>query len=273
MLLYLMLVQCCCYSDLFLTSGAPWQAKFVGDYLPWRWTPVDGWCGSWGYQSLHRTFWCVNCLLLCVWYGMVLFSVVLCYVVLCGVVLCGVMLCHCVMIWFGVMWLDVWCFCAWVCAVLFCPYSIRISWLSFYFSHSILLLLSQGPEVPFPGNVFITHNHLDHAGELPMLFVIESKRRYKAGQPKLRLLCGPEVTDRLKIHRLHEMLSLFKPVLYSALCAVLCRAVPCRAVPCRALLCVTLRCRAVPCRAVLSYAILFCARNKVKRRILNIYKL
>ena len=125
----------------------------------------------------------------------------------------------------------------------------------FYFSHSILLLLSQGPEVPFPGNVFITHNHLDHAGELPMLFVIESKRRYKAGQPKLRLLCGPEVTERLKIHRLHEMLSLFKPVLYSALCAVLCRAVPCRAVPCRALLCRAVPCRAVPCLALPCFAV------------------
>lgn len=64
----------------------------------------------------------------------------------------------------------------------------------------------------FPRNVFITHNHLDHAGELPMLFASESKRRYLAGEPRLRVLSGPEVEYKLKTHRLDEMLSLFKPV-------------------------------------------------------------
>lgn len=53
---------------------------------------------------------------------------------------------------------------------------------------------------------------MDHAGELPMLFAFESKRRYLAGEPRLRVLCGPEVEHKLKIHRLDEMLTLCKPV-------------------------------------------------------------
>jgi len=64
----------------------------------------------------------------------------------------------------------------------------------------------------FPRNVFITHNHMDHAGELAMLFVYESKRRYLAGEPRLRVLSGPEVEHKLKTHRLDEMLSMYKPV-------------------------------------------------------------
>ena len=68
----------------------------------------------------------------------------------------------------------------------------------------------------FPRNVFITHNHLDHAGELPMLFAYESKRRYLAGEPRLRVLSGPEVEHKLKTHRLDEMLSMYKPVSESA---------------------------------------------------------
>lgn len=73
----------------------------------------------------------------------------------------------------------------------------------------------------FPRNVFITHNHLDHAGELPMLFVYESKRRYQAREPRLRVLSGPEVEHKLKTHRLDEMLSLYKPVSEVALCSAL----------------------------------------------------
>ncbi|PFX18639.1 Serine/threonine-protein kinase Nek6 [Stylophora pistillata] len=63
----------------------------------------------------------------------------------------------------------------------------------------------------FPRNVFITHNHLDHAGELPLLFAFESMRRYLAREPRLRVLSGPEVQHKLKIHRLDEMLSLYTP--------------------------------------------------------------
>ena len=45
-----------------------------------------------------------------------------------------------------------------------------------------------------------------------MLFVFESKRRFRAGEPRLRVLSGPEVQGKLKTHRLNEMLSLFSPV-------------------------------------------------------------
>ena len=69
----------------------------------------------------------------------------------------------------------------------------------------------------FPRNVFITHNHLDHAGELPLLFVFESRRRYLAGEPRLRVLSGPEVQQKLKTHRLDEMLSLYTPVSHRSL--------------------------------------------------------
>lgn len=64
----------------------------------------------------------------------------------------------------------------------------------------------------FPRNVFISHNHMDHAGELPMLFAVESKRRYEAGEPRLKVLCGPQVEHKLKVHRLDEMLTLYRPV-------------------------------------------------------------
>ena len=55
--------------------------------------------------------------------------------------------------------------------------------------------------------MFISHNHTDHSGELPLLFAFESMRRYKAKEPKLRVLCGPEVEHKLKTHRLDELRS------------------------------------------------------------------
>lgn len=54
-----------------------------------------------------------------------------------------------------------------------------------------------------------------------MLFVYESKRRYLAGEPRLRVLSGPEVEHKLKTHRLDEMLSMFKPVSTTALSGTL----------------------------------------------------
>jgi len=53
---------------------------------------------------------------------------------------------------------------------------------------------------------------MDHSGELPIMFAVESKRRYLAGEPRLRVLCGPEVEHKLKTYRLDEMLTLYKPV-------------------------------------------------------------
>ena len=52
--------------------------------------------------------------------------------------------------------------------------------------------------------MFISHNHTDHSGELPLLFAFESIR---AKEPKLRVLCGPEVELKLKTHRLDELRS------------------------------------------------------------------
>ena len=48
---------------------------------------------------------------------------------------------------------------------------------------------------------------MDHSGELPLLLTFESMRRYKAKEPALRMLCGPEVEYKLKTHRLDELLS------------------------------------------------------------------
>ena len=67
-------------------------------------------------------------------------------------------------------------------------------------------------ENKFPRNVFISHNHMDHSGELPMLFAVESKRRHVACEPRLKVLCGPEVEHKLKVHRLDEMLTMYRPV-------------------------------------------------------------
>ncbi|XP_067026413.1 uncharacterized protein [Acropora muricata] len=63
------------------------------------------------------------------------------------------------------------------------------------------------PHSAFPRNVFISHNHMDHSGELPLLLAFESMRKYKAKEPKLRVLCGPEVEHKLKTKRLDELLS------------------------------------------------------------------
>jgi ribonuclease BN (tRNA processing enzyme) len=53
-----------------------------------------------------------------------------------------------------------------------------------------------------PRNIFISHNHSDHAGELPVLLIVEQT----AGR-KLRVISGPEVKDRLVSHRIAELYS------------------------------------------------------------------
>ena len=45
-----------------------------------------------------------------------------------------------------------------------------------------------------------------------MLFAVESKRRHAACEPRLKVLCGPEVEHKLKVHRLDEMLTMCRPV-------------------------------------------------------------
>ena len=77
----------------------------------------------------------------------------------------------------------------------------------------------------FPRNIFITNNHLDHAGELPLLFLFESERRHLAGEPRLRVLSGPEVQHKLKTCRLDEMLHLYTLVSHES--PVICAQMQC----------------------------------------------
>ncbi|KAF6262498.1 beta-lactamase-like protein [Scenedesmus sp. NREL 46B-D3] len=53
-----------------------------------------------------------------------------------------------------------------------------------------------------PDHVYISHNHTDHAGELPVLLAVESQRG--AG---LSVLAEPSVLNTLLTHRLHELRS------------------------------------------------------------------
>ncbi|XP_019615063.1 PREDICTED: uncharacterized protein LOC109462867 [Branchiostoma belcheri] len=72
------------------------------------------------------------------------------------------------------------------------------------------LLHSVAPE-KFPDAMFVTHNHSDHAGELPLVLGGTAQRRLLAGKPRVKLLCGPKVLEPLKIHRLSEMAYQMKP--------------------------------------------------------------
>jgi ribonuclease BN (tRNA processing enzyme) len=53
-----------------------------------------------------------------------------------------------------------------------------------------------------PRNIFISHNHSDHAGELPVLLIVEQTIKHK-----LRVISGPEVNERLITHRIAELYS------------------------------------------------------------------
>ncbi|XP_019634960.1 PREDICTED: uncharacterized protein LOC109477939 [Branchiostoma belcheri] len=63
----------------------------------------------------------------------------------------------------------------------------------------------------FPDAMFVTHNHSDHAGELPLVLGGTAQRRVLAGKPRVKLLCGPKVLEPLKVHRLSEMAYQMKP--------------------------------------------------------------
>lgn len=54
----------------------------------------------------------------------------------------------------------------------------------------------------FPSTVFISHNHSDHSGEFPVMAIVTASMKRR-----IRTVCGPEVAERLKKHRLHEALS------------------------------------------------------------------
>ncbi|MDX2278074.1 MAG: MBL fold metallo-hydrolase [Saprospiraceae bacterium] len=67
--------------------------------------------------------------------------------------------------------------------------------LGFGVTRSILTFLKEIPEY-----IYITHNHLDHAGELPVV----SQLVYKSGR-KLKIWSAAEVTFRLKSFRMAEI--------------------------------------------------------------------
>lgn len=53
-----------------------------------------------------------------------------------------------------------------------------------------------------PHKVYISHNHSDHSGELPVVLAVQ-----KANDVPVELYSSPVVLDRLVSHRLHELLS------------------------------------------------------------------
>jgi len=78
-----------------------------------------------------------------------------------------------------------------------------------------LLLVDLGPGVTracldaigrVPDQVVITHNHSDHAAELPVVLAVEAERGRR-----LRVIAGPAVMPRLLEHRLAELASTGHP--------------------------------------------------------------
>ena len=57
-----------------------------------------------------------------------------------------------------------------------------------------------------PPAAIITHNHSDHAGELPVVLRVEQARGHLLG-----ILAHPQIEERLKAHRLAEHAALFPP--------------------------------------------------------------
>jgi ribonuclease BN (tRNA processing enzyme) len=53
-----------------------------------------------------------------------------------------------------------------------------------------------------PRNIFVSHNHSDHAGELPVLLIVQQTMGRK-----LRVISGPQVKDRLVNYRIAELYS------------------------------------------------------------------
>ncbi|MES1948459.1 beta-lactamase domain-containing protein [Salinisphaera sp. C84B14] len=58
-----------------------------------------------------------------------------------------------------------------------------------------------------PDTILVTHNHSDHAGELPVVLAAEA-----AAGRRLRVVAEPAVGVRLKAHRLHELESTGEPL-------------------------------------------------------------
>ena len=60
-----------------------------------------------------------------------------------------------------------------------------------------------------PQTILITHNHSDHAAELPVILAAESDRGRRP-----RVIAAWDVAERLRTHRLHELESTSQPLSY-----------------------------------------------------------
>ncbi|MES1943784.1 beta-lactamase domain-containing protein [Salinisphaera sp. PC39] len=71
-----------------------------------------------------------------------------------------------------------------------------------------------------PAQILVTHNHSDHAAELPVTLAEAA-----AAGRRPRVIAGPEVAPRLREHRLHELRSTGRPL--SAFCDLVVPDGPC----------------------------------------------
>ncbi|KAG2450473.1 hypothetical protein HYH02_004974 [Chlamydomonas schloesseri] len=63
-----------------------------------------------------------------------------------------------------------------------------------------------------PPAIYISHNHGDHAGELPLVLAVEGTAAAAAGRPLPALLAHPDVMSELRGYRLRELHSTGKPL-------------------------------------------------------------
>lgn len=63
-----------------------------------------------------------------------------------------------------------------------------------------------------PPYVYISHNHSDHAGELPIVAAVTRCQQQTHGGDTMTLLAQRDVLDRLVQHRLHELQSTGLPL-------------------------------------------------------------
>lgn len=73
------------------------------------------------------------------------------------------------------------------------------------FGYGVMFALREAG-LALPPAAIITHNHSDHAGELPVVLRVEHAQKRLLG-----LLAHPRIEDRLKTHRLAEHAALFPP--------------------------------------------------------------
>lgn len=59
-----------------------------------------------------------------------------------------------------------------------------------------------------PSTIFVSHNHSDHAAELPVVLAVEGLQRKRL----MQVVAAPEVLSRLQSHRMHEMQSSGHPL-------------------------------------------------------------